>query len=179
MKLFAHLKTARADGSFTVETKLIAKQNLVIFDDFGLKQLDSDSRLFLVELIENRSGVKSTTISSVVPVLKWFDVIGDTTVADAICDRVVHIAHKMQLMGQYMRKQQKKFCTKPATLWFAKNARESALNVAGISRNGWQVTPECLKKLFRIHHFGRCCNVEWGFYGNAILLYTQREHHVK
>jgi len=108
LKLFAHLKTARADGSFPREMKLLAKQDLVILDDFGLRQLDGDSRLFLLELLEDRSGVKSTVISSQVPVSKWFDVIGDPTIADAICDRVVHNAHTVTLKGPSMRKRQEK-----------------------------------------------------------------------
>lgn len=108
LKLFAHLKTARADGSFPREMKVLAKQDLVILDDFGLKQLDGDGRLFLLELLEDRSGVKSTVISSQVPVSKWFDVIGDPTISDAICDRVVHTAHTVHLKGPSMRKQQGK-----------------------------------------------------------------------
>lgn len=64
--------------------KLLAKQDLVILDDFGLKQLDGDSRLFLLELLEDRNNVKSTIISSQIPVSKWFDIIGDPTIADAI-----------------------------------------------------------------------------------------------
>lgn len=108
LKLFAQLKTARADGSFPREMNALAKQDLVILDDFGLKQLDGDSRLFLLELLEDRSGVKSTVISSQVPVSKWFDVIGDPTISDAICDRVVHTAHTVQLKGPSMRKQQGK-----------------------------------------------------------------------
>jgi len=85
--------------------KLLAKQDLVILDDFGLKQLDGDSRLFLLELLQDRSGIKSTVISSQVPVSKWFDVIGDPTISDAVCDRVVHTAHMVQLKGPSMRKQ--------------------------------------------------------------------------
>jgi len=109
LKLFSHLKTARADGSFPREMKLLAKQDLVILDDFGLKQLDGESRLFLLELLEDRSGSKSTAISSQVPVSQWFDVIGDPTISDAICDRVVHNAHTVHLKGPSMRKQQAKY----------------------------------------------------------------------
>lgn len=108
LKLFAHLKTARADGTFPRELKALAKQDLVILDDFGLKQLDGDSRLFLLEMMEDRCGVKSTVFSSQVPVSKWFDVIGDPTISDAICDRVVHTAHTVQLKGPSMRQQQVK-----------------------------------------------------------------------
>jgi DNA replication protein DnaC len=104
MKLFAHLKISRADGSFPREIKHLSKLDLVILDDFGLKQLDSDSRLFMLELLEDRYGVKSTIISSQVPVSKWFDIISEPTIADAICDRVVHNASTIHLKGDTMRK---------------------------------------------------------------------------
>jgi DNA replication protein DnaC len=106
MKLSSHLKIARADGSYPREIKLLAKQDLVVLDDFGLKPLDADSRLFLFELLEDRYGIKSTIISSQVPVAKWFDIIGDPSLADAICDRVVHNAHALNLKGCSMRKKQ-------------------------------------------------------------------------
>ena len=109
LKLFAHLKIARADGSFGREMKMLAKQDLVILDDFGLKQLDGESRLFLLELLEDRCGASSTAISSQVPVTKWFEIIGDPTIADAVCDRIVHTAHTINLKGASMRKQQGKF----------------------------------------------------------------------
>ncbi len=88
--------------------KLLAKQDLVILDDFGLKQLDGDSRLFLLELLEDRNTITSTMISSQVPVSKWFDIIGDSTIADAILDLIMHTAHTVELKGPSMRKQQVK-----------------------------------------------------------------------
>lgn len=109
MKLFSHLKIARADGSFARDMRLLAKQDLVILDDFGLKQLDGDSRLFLLEFLEDRCGIKSTAISSQVPVAKWHDIIGDPTIADAICDRVIHSAQTLHLKGPSMRKKQGKY----------------------------------------------------------------------
>ena len=108
LKFFAYLKASRADGTFRREMKLLAKQDLVILDDFGLKQLDGDSRLFLLELLEDRNSITSRMISSQVPVTKWFDIIGDPTIADAILDRVVHTAHTVELKGPSMRKQQMK-----------------------------------------------------------------------
>lgn len=104
MKLFAHLKIAKADGSYLREMKHLQRQDLVIIDDFGLKTLDSENRLVLLELMEDRYGIKSTIISSQVPVTKWFDVIGDPTIADAICDRLVHNAQTINLKGGSMRK---------------------------------------------------------------------------
>lgn len=104
MKLFSVLKFAKADGTYFKEMSKIQKQDLIILDDFGLKPLDSDSRLIMLEIIEDRHGAKSTLITSQLPVKKWFDVIGDPTIADAICDRLVHSSHKINLKGESMRK---------------------------------------------------------------------------
>lgn len=97
MKLFAHLKTARADGSYAKEMRALLRCDLVILDDFGLKPLDADSRLSLLELLEDRFHLHSTILVSQIPVDKWFDCIGDKTIADAICDRLVHNAHQLPL----------------------------------------------------------------------------------
>ena len=99
MKLFSLLKIAKGDGSYFREMKSLERQDLLILDDFGLKQLDGDSRLFMLEFIDDRYGKKSTVISSQVPVSKWFDIISDPTIADAICDRIVHNAHTIDLKG--------------------------------------------------------------------------------
>jgi DNA replication protein DnaC len=86
------------------ELKTLARKDLLILDDFGLKQLDAESRLMMLEFIEDRHGTKSTIISSQVPVSKWFEIIGDPTIADAICDRLVHNAQTINLTGGSMRK---------------------------------------------------------------------------
>jgi DNA replication protein DnaC len=99
MKLFSQLKIAKGDGSYLREMKSLERQDLLILDDFGLKQLDGDSRLFMLEFIDDRYGKKSMIISSQVPVSKWFDIIGDPTIADAICDRIIHNAHTIDLKG--------------------------------------------------------------------------------
>jgi DNA replication protein DnaC len=104
MKLFSHLKIAKADGTYARELKTLARKDLLILDDFGLKQLDAESRLMMLEFIEDRHGTKSTIISSQVPVSKWFEIIGDPTIADAICDRLVHNAQTINLTGGSMRK---------------------------------------------------------------------------
>jgi DNA replication protein DnaC len=97
MKLFANLKIARADGSYAKEMRALFRCDLVILDDFGLKPLDADSRLSLLELLEDRFHLHSTILVSQIPVDKWFDCIGDKTIADAICDRLVHNAHQLPL----------------------------------------------------------------------------------
>lgn len=104
MKLFAHLKLARVDGSYSKEIGKIQKQDLIILDDFGLHTLDSPARLILLEILEDRHSIKSTIITSQLPVSNWHDVIGEATIADAICDRIIHSAYRIELKGGSMRK---------------------------------------------------------------------------
>ena len=107
MKLFSHLKYAKADGSYFKEMKQLQKQDIVILDDFGIKPFDADSRLMLLELLEDRYGSRSTIITSQMPVALWFDIIGDKTIADAVCDRFIHNAIRIELKGDSMRKVKK------------------------------------------------------------------------
>lgn len=104
LKLFSELKYAKADGTYLKEIEKIKKQQLIILDDFGLEVLDKVSRLHLLEIIEDRDESFSTIISSQLPTNKWHDVIGDKTIADAICDRLLHNAHKINVKGDSMRK---------------------------------------------------------------------------
>jgi DNA replication protein DnaC len=108
MKLFALLKTARADGSYSKEMRVLLRCDLIILDDFGLKPLDADSRLSLLELFEDRFHLRSTILVSQIPTSKWFDCIGDKTIADAICDRLVHNSHRIVLEGDSLRKKKVK-----------------------------------------------------------------------
>jgi DNA replication protein DnaC len=103
-KLFPHLKLCRADGSYLKELVRIQKQDAFVVDDFGLERLDTPSRLSLLEILEDRHGRKSTVFVSQLPVTQWHEVIGDETVADAICDRIVHRAHRIELKGESVRK---------------------------------------------------------------------------
>jgi len=109
MKLFSQLKYYKADGTYFKEMNKIKKQDLIILDDFGLKPFDADSRLMLLELLEDRHGSKSIIISSQIPIAKWFDIIGDATIADAICDRLLHTSHKIDIDGDSMRKDKSKY----------------------------------------------------------------------
>ena len=104
MKLFSMLKSAKGDGTYTKEVNRIQRCDVLIIDDFGLEILDTVSRLMLLELIEDRIGNKSSVITSQLPSTKWFDVIGDPTIADAICDRILHTAYKIEMEGDTMRK---------------------------------------------------------------------------
>jgi DNA replication protein DnaC len=106
-KLFAKLKMMKADGSYLREISRIEKQDLLILDDFGLQPLDNQNRSAMMELIEDRHGRKSTIITSQLPIKEWYDVIGEKTMADAILDRLVHDAHRIDIDGDSMRKNKK------------------------------------------------------------------------
>ncbi|MBN2420143.1 MAG: IS21-like element helper ATPase IstB [Deltaproteobacteria bacterium] len=106
-KLFSKLKMMKADGSYLREITRIERQDLLILDDFGLQPLDNQNRAALMELIEDRHGIKSTIITSQLPVQEWYDVIGEKTVADAILDRLVHDAHRVDIQGDSMRSKKK------------------------------------------------------------------------
>lgn len=107
-KLFAKLKSLKADGSYIKEINKIEKQDLLIIDDFGLQPLDNENRQMLMEIIEDRHNKRSTIISAQLPVKNWYEVIGDSAIADAILDRLIHSAHRITLNGESMRKIQLK-----------------------------------------------------------------------
>ena len=88
------------------EIAKIERQNLLILDDFGIHPFDAQSRTALMEIIEDRHGKTSIIITSQVPVSKWHEVIGEKTVADAILDRIIHQAHRLELKGESLRKKQ-------------------------------------------------------------------------
>lgn len=106
-KLFAMLRMSKADESYFKEIKQIEKQDLLIIDDFGMQPLDQNTRMMLMEIIEDRHQDKSTIIASQVPVEKWHEIIGESTIADAILDRLVHTAHRIELKGESLRKKKK------------------------------------------------------------------------
>ena len=103
-KLFAHLNLSRADGSYLKELTKLLKMDVIILDDFGLEPLDTQSRLSLLEILEDRHGRRSSVFVSQLPVPKWHEIIGDPTIADAICDRIIHNAHRIELKGESVRK---------------------------------------------------------------------------
>lgn len=103
-KLFARMKIAKADGSYLKELAKIEKQHILLIDDFGIQPLDAQSRSTLMEIIEDRHGKSSTIITSQVPVSMWHDIIGEQTIADAILDRIVHDAHRVEMKGESLRK---------------------------------------------------------------------------
>jgi DNA replication protein DnaC len=103
-KLMSKLKMAKADGSYLREIARIERQDLLILDDFGIQPFDNQSRSYLMEIIEDRHGKRSTIITSQVPIKLWHEVIGEKTIADAILDRIVHNAHRLEMAGESMRK---------------------------------------------------------------------------
>jgi len=105
-KLFAKLKMAKADGSYIKEIAKIERQHLLILDDFGIQPFDAPSRAALMEIIEDRHGKGSIIITSQVPVSKWHELIGEKTIADAIMDRIIHEAHRLELKGESLRKKE-------------------------------------------------------------------------
>ena len=103
-KLFDELNIAKADGRYGKIMMTWAKTNLIILDDFGMTPMTADQRHDLLELMEDRYGQKSTIVTSQLPVEAWHESIGDPTIADAILDRIIHNAHKINLKGESMRK---------------------------------------------------------------------------
>ena len=106
-RLFTQLKMAKADGSAIKELARIEKQDLLILDDFGIQPLDNQSRMLMMEIVEDRHGKRATLFTSQLPVQVWYEVIGDQTLADAILDRVVHDAHRIELGGESLRRKRK------------------------------------------------------------------------
>ena len=103
-KLFSRLKMAKANGLYVKEMAKIERQDLLILDDFGLQPLDTTNRNILMEINEDRHGKGATIITSQLPVSKWHEVIGEQTVADAILDRIVHSAYRIEIKGESLRK---------------------------------------------------------------------------
>ena len=103
-KLFADLALARGDGRYARILRALGAVQLLILDDWGLEPLDATARHDLLEILEERYGRWSTIITSQIPIDKWHDLIGDPTYADAILDRIVHNAHRINLTGHSLRR---------------------------------------------------------------------------
>ena len=107
-KLFRELAMAHVDGRITKLLKKIAKAAILVIDDWGLATLKHHQYRDFLEILDDRQGLGSTLITSQFPVSSWYDLIGDPTVADAILDRLIHNAHKIELKGESMRKNKRK-----------------------------------------------------------------------
>jgi DNA replication protein DnaC len=107
MKLMEKMKMLEADLRDVKEKERISRHDLLILDDFGLKELNTKERLLLLEILEDRHGIRSTIITSQLPVDKWYEMIGDSTIADAILDRLIHSSRRIEIQGESKRKKSK------------------------------------------------------------------------
>jgi DNA replication protein DnaC len=103
-RLYDELVLARADGTYARLLDRLAKIDVLVLDDWGLTTISQASRQDLLEVIDDRTSQRSTIIASQLPTSRWHDYIGDPTVADAICDRLLHTAHRLELAGPSRRK---------------------------------------------------------------------------
>jgi DNA replication protein DnaC len=103
-RLFDELRLARADGSYPRLLARIAKIDLIVLDDFAIAPLTDESRRDLLEILEDRYALRATVFTSQLEPDLWHDYLADPTVADAICDRVLHGAHRLALKGPSRRK---------------------------------------------------------------------------
>jgi DNA replication protein DnaC len=102
------LRLAHADGTYPRLLARLARVDVLVIDDWGLSPLKDEERRDLLEIMEDRYGLKSTIWTSQLPVEIWHDHMGDPTIADAICDRVIHNAHRIVLKGPSKRKNEAK-----------------------------------------------------------------------
>ena len=103
-RLLENLRIAHADGSFGKRLAQLAKTDLLILDDFGIKPLARGDRHDLLEIIEDRHGARSTLVTSQLPISLWHEYIGEPTVADAVLDRLLQNAFRMELKGESLRR---------------------------------------------------------------------------
>lgn len=103
-RLLESLRLSKGDGSYGKKLQALAKIELLILDDFGLKPLAPAEKHDLLEVIEDRHGLRSTIVTSQLPVKAWHEYLGEPTVADALLDRLLHNAHRLELRGESMRK---------------------------------------------------------------------------
>lgn len=114
-RLLDEIVQARADGSHFQLLRRLAKTEVLILDDFGLEVLTAAQRKDLLEVLEDRYGVSSTIVTSQLEPSHWHSVIGDETIADAVCDRIIHNAHHVKLGGESIRKQRGNLTKKQKT----------------------------------------------------------------
>lgn len=107
-RLFEMLRIAHGDGSYTKLMNQLLKTDLLILDDWGIQKVSAAQRNDLMEVIEDRHGRRSTLIASQLPTDHWHEYIGEATIADAILDRLLHGAHRLNLTGESMRKTKEK-----------------------------------------------------------------------
>jgi len=102
--LLEEIRIARADGTYTKLLNRYSRFKLLILDDFGVAKMREDDAINLFEIIEDRTAINSTIITSQLPVSEWYNYLNNNTIADAILDRIVHSSHRIELVGESMRK---------------------------------------------------------------------------
>lgn len=105
-RLFEEVMLAHADGTYTQLLQRFAKVDVLVLDDWALAPPKDAERHELLEILEDRYGTRSTVMTSQLPTTKWHDYLGDPTIADAVCDRVLHNAHRLVLKGPSRRKEE-------------------------------------------------------------------------
>lgn len=105
-RLFAELELGRGDGRYPRLFRALTRADLLILDDWGIEAFTAEQRHDLLEIFEDRYGNASTLVTSQLPLDQWHQVVGDPTLADAILDRLVHNAYRIELQGESMRKLQ-------------------------------------------------------------------------
>ena len=103
-RLFSALALARADGRYPSLLRQIERVDLLILDDWGPETLNADQRRDLLEIVEGRHDRRSIIVTSQVPIDQWYEIIGNPTIADAILDRLIHNAYRIELTGESLRK---------------------------------------------------------------------------
>lgn len=106
-RLLGDILAARGEGNYLSHLSKLKRARLLIVDDFGLNAVTETERKDFLEIIEDRYAAGSTIITSQLPVSKWHDYLGEPTIADAVCDRLLHVAHTFELKGASMRKPSK------------------------------------------------------------------------
>jgi len=106
-RLFTDLALARGDGRYARLMRALGGVDLLILDDWGPEPLAADQRRDMLEILEDRYGRGATIVTSQIPVDRWHDIVGDPTLADAILDRLLHNAHRLELRGDSLRKKAK------------------------------------------------------------------------
>jgi len=107
-RIFDEILLARADGTYPRWLAKVARFDVVVLDDWGLVPLAESERRDLLEIMEDRYGNRSTILTSQMPVDQWHDQVGDPTIADAFCDRLLHNAHRIELHGPSRRQEKTK-----------------------------------------------------------------------
>ena len=103
-RLIDELALAKGDGRIAARMKSLARVDLLILDDWGLEPLDGNARHHLLEILDDRYGQRSTLVTSQLPIGRWHELIGNPTYADAILDRLVHNAHRLEMSGESLRR---------------------------------------------------------------------------